>query len=95
VPDKVQYETGMENTPSGATHITHAPLGVSSVTTWTVRQKGPGKACVVDMTGKVESNKILMQFIKKMLPEDYQGLAQRFLEALVKDVEGQEVAEKV
>lgn len=86
MPDKVQYETGSENTPDGLVSITHAPLNVNSVTTWTVREEAGG--LVVDMTGKVESNKVLMQFIKRMVPNDYNELAARFLEALKKDVEG-------
>jgi hypothetical protein len=86
VPEKVQYETGVENTPTGMVSITHAPLGVSSVTTWVVKEKDG--ACVVDMTGKVESNMVLMQFIKRMLAADYQELADRFLETLKKEVEG-------
>lgn len=86
MPDKVQYETGIENTPEGLISITHAPLNVNSVTTWVIKEGAGG--LVVEMTGKVESNKVLMQFIKRMLPNDYNELAARFLEALKKDVEG-------
>jgi len=86
----VVYESGYENTPTGMVTITHAPLGVSSVTTWIVKEKNGG--LLVEMTGKVQSNTVLMQFIKRMLPADYQELADRFLEALKKDVDGEAVS---
>ncbi len=66
--------------------ITHAPMGVNSVTTWTLRESEEG--LVVDMSGEVESNKMLMAFIKTTLSESYTKLAERFLKDLKKEVEG-------
>jgi hypothetical protein len=66
--------------------ITHAPMGVNSVTTWTLRESEEG--LVVDMSGEVESNKMSMAFIKTTLSESYTKLAERFLKDLKKEVEG-------
>jgi hypothetical protein len=86
VPETIHYETAIQVTEMGHIAITHAPMGVNSVTTWTLRESEEG--LVVDMSGEVESNKMLMAFIKTTLSESYTKLAERFLKDLKKEVEG-------
>ncbi|OWP07258.1 hypothetical protein B2J93_2031 [Marssonina coronariae] len=83
VPDELTYQTSVQHTPDGMISITHAPMGVQSVTTWVVRE-GPDGCCVLDQTGKVWSNRALMGFIRGSLQPSYERLAADFVIALEK-----------
>jgi hypothetical protein len=91
----------MQNTPYGMVSITHAPMGVNSVTTWVVREatQEEGTGLVVEKTGKVTSNRMLMGFIKTTLQDSHEKLCDDFLAALQRevagDVDGQQEVEKV
>jgi len=68
--------------------ITHAPMGVHSVTRWLLRRsKVNGEGLVVLMSGVVESNKMLMAFIKTTIQGSYDRLANEFLMAVEKESE--------
>jgi hypothetical protein len=103
VPDTITYESSIQNTPDGMVSITHAPMGVNSVTTWVVRgareEEGEGKGLVLEITGKVTSNRMLMGFIKTTLQDSYEKLDRDFVAALEReiagDVDGQQEIEKV
>lgn len=84
VPHELSYQTGVQHTPDGLVCITQAPMGVMSVTTWVAREEeaASGRVCVVDMTGKVTSNRMLMGFIKAGLQTGYERLARDFVKAL-------------
>ncbi|TVY43096.1 hypothetical protein LOCC1_G004526, partial [Lachnellula occidentalis] len=86
IPDELVYETSMQNTATGMFAITHAPMGVHSVTTWTVKTE-TGTGCVLEKEGKVTSNRMLMAFIKTTLQESYDRLARDFVVMLQKEVE--------
>ena len=95
IPDTITYETSLQNTEDGMISITHAPMGVNSVTRWAVMEPVEGKGLVLEKTGKVTSNRMLMTFIKTTLQESYEKLARDFAVALEKEMEeGQEI-EKV
>ncbi|KAK2629244.1 hypothetical protein QTJ16_000064 [Diplocarpon rosae] len=83
VPEELTYQTSVQHTPDGLISITHAPMGVQSVTTWVVRE-APGGGGVLDMTGKVWSNRALMGFIRGGLQGSYERLAADFVVALEK-----------
>jgi hypothetical protein len=93
IPDTITYESSIQSTPDGMVSITHAPMGVNSVTTWVVREateeEGGGKGLVLEKTGKVTSNRMLMTFIKTTLQESYEKLDRDFVAALERDVAGE------
>lgn len=95
VPDTLAYETSIQATENGMISITRAPMGVHSVTIWTVVEKGAGEPLVVEKTGRVTSNRMLMTFIKTTLQESYETLARDFEAALEKEVNEDQVLEKV
>lgn len=68
----------MQDKDDGLISITQAPMGVQSVTTWTVKD-GEGKGLVLEKTGEVFSNRMLMGFIKGGLQESYERLAADFV----------------
>ena len=73
-------------------------MGVNSVTTWVVREateEEGGKGLVLEKTGKVTSNRMLMGFIKTTLQESYEKLDRDFVAALEREVAGQQEIEKV
>lgn len=76
----------MQHTPSGMFAITHAPLGVHSVTTWTVTHNKNGDGFVLEKEGKVTSNRMLMGFIRTTLQESYDRLARDFVVLLQREV---------
>ncbi|TVY93791.1 hypothetical protein LAWI1_G000956 [Lachnellula willkommii] len=76
----------MQCTPSGMFAITHAPLGVHSITTWTVTRDENGSGCVLEKEGKVTSNRMLMGFIRTTLQESYDRLARDFVVLLQREV---------
>jgi hypothetical protein len=94
VPDSITYETSMQCTDDGLVSITHAPMGVHSVTTWMVREGDDG-GLVLDERGMVTSNRMLMGFIKTTLQGSHEKLVKDFMAALEKEVAGEREAEKV
>ena len=58
IPDSITYETSMQCRDDGLVSITHAPMGVHSVTTWSVSEKDGH--LVLDERGIVTSNRMLM-----------------------------------
>jgi hypothetical protein len=59
IPDSITYETSMQCKDDGLVSITHAPMGVHSVTAWLVRE-GENGSLVLDERGMVTSNRMLM-----------------------------------
>jgi hypothetical protein len=92
IPDEIVYETSMQATENGMSAITHAPMGVHSVTTWVIREAKEEDAengesgLVLEKTGAVTSNRMLMGFIKTTLQESYDKLAKDFVTLLQKEV---------
>jgi hypothetical protein len=98
IPDTITYESSIQSTQDGMVSITHAPMGVNSVTTWMVRQATEvegGKGLVLEKTGKVTSNRMLMTFIKTTLQESYEKLDRDFVAALEREIAGERDVEKV
>lgn len=87
VPDSITYETSMQNREDGLVAITHAPMGVHSVTTWVVDDAGEGGGLVLRETGCVTSNRMLMGFIKTTLQDSHDKLVKDFVAFLVKESE--------
>jgi hypothetical protein len=93
VPESITYETSMQHTDDGMITITHAPMGVSSVTKWVVRDAAKqGEGLVLEKKGKVQSNRMLMTFIKTTISGSYEKLANDFVETLEAMVEKEEKA---
>ncbi len=83
VPNELVYQTSIQHTENGMISITHAPMGVQSVTTWVLSDAGrKGEGCLLEKTGKVWSNRMLMGFIKGGLQASYEKLATDFVVAL-------------
>jgi hypothetical protein len=95
IPDTITYETSLQNTENGMISITHAPMGVNSVTRWTLMEAEEGQGLVLVKTGKVTSNRMLMTFIRTTLQESYEKLAKDFAAALEKEIEEGSEIEKV
>ena len=96
IPDSITYETSMEHLEDGLRSITHAPMGVHSVTLWQMKEGEHG--LVLEERGKVTSNRMLMAFIKTTLQESHEKLVKDFLVALEKSIverRGGEEVEKV
>jgi len=87
VPETITYESSMEALEDGLRYITHAPLGVHSVTTWTLKDEGEG-ALVLEETGKVTSNRVLMGFIRGTLQAQHEKLVADFMKVLERHVAG-------
>ncbi|KAL2075659.1 hypothetical protein VTL71DRAFT_602 [Oculimacula yallundae] len=87
VPNDLTYQTSVQHIADGMISITHAPMGVQSVTTWLVHESATeGEGCVLEKTGKVWSNRALMPLIKGGLQGSYEKLAKDFVVALEKAV---------
>jgi hypothetical protein len=93
VPDEISYETSLQCKEDGLVSITHAPMGVHSVTTWVVKEGEDGRV-VLDERGLVTSNRMLMGFIKTTLQGSHDKLVKDFAAALEREVAEGEV-EKV
>ncbi|RDL39544.1 Uncharacterized protein BP5553_03884 [Venustampulla echinocandica] len=89
IPDEITYETSMQAKDDGVVTITHAPMGVHSVTTWVVRQEEARDGLVLESRGDCTSNRVLMAFIRTTLQDSYDKLAKDFVEALGKLVNGE------
>lgn len=86
VPDAITYQACFLNREDGMLTITHAPMGVRSVTTWLVKEGGEG-GLVLEERGEVTSNRMLMGFIKTTLQESHDKLVRDFVKVLEKEVE--------
>lgn len=98
IPDTITYESSIQPMDTGMVSITHAPMGVHSYTTWMVREateEEGGKGLVLDKTGMVTSNRMLMGFIKTTLQESHDKLSTDFVAALDREIAGQKDIEKV
>ncbi|KAH6680398.1 hypothetical protein B0J14DRAFT_578554 [Halenospora varia] len=94
IPEEITYEVSQQNTDVGMFSITHAPMGVHSVTTWTVKD-GANGGVELGIKGEVSSNRMLMGFIRTTLQESYDKLAKDFAVAAgEKFKKGGEVEEK-
>ncbi|KAH8599938.1 hypothetical protein B0O99DRAFT_346276 [Bisporella sp. PMI_857] len=83
IPESITYETGLQTKEDGLVCITHAGMGVHSVTTWTIREED-GKL-VLDEKGVVTSNRMLMSFIKTTLQESHEKLVRDVVALLEQD----------
>lgn len=89
MPDEITYETAMQAKDDGLVAITHAPMGVHSVTTWMVRDaEGGGGGLFLDERGVVTSNRMLMGFIRTTLQESHDNLVRDFVAALEREAQG-------
>ncbi|KAH7342792.1 hypothetical protein BKA65DRAFT_478664 [Rhexocercosporidium sp. MPI-PUGE-AT-0058] len=87
VPNDLVYQTSVQHTADGLISITHAPMGVQSVTTWVVHEPAKeGEGCLLEKSGKVWSNRALMPLIRGGLQGSYEKLAADFVVALEKMV---------
>ncbi|KAL3423377.1 hypothetical protein PVAG01_05124 [Phlyctema vagabunda] len=90
IPDSITYNSSMQNRDDGLVSITHAPMGVNSVTTWLVKDSetdDSGKpGLVLEERGKVTSNRMLMGFIKTTLQASHEKLVQDFVVELEKGI---------
>jgi hypothetical protein len=94
IPDEIVYDTSMQNKETGMLTVTQAPMGVRSSTMWTVREatdtdpvaEDGVAGLVLEVSGTVESNRMLMGFIKTTLQGSYDKLAKDFVVLLEKEV---------
>ena len=66
-------------------------MGVHSVTKWKVKDGKEGEGLVLEKTGKVASNRMLMGFIKTTIQGSYEKLANDFVVELERMVEEERV----
>ena len=92
IPDQIKYETAVEAREDGLRAMTHAAMGVSSMTLWTIKE-GEDGALIVEKEGGVTSNRMLMGFIATTLQESHEKLAEDFVKALEKYVSELETAQ--
>ena len=84
IPEQIKYETAVETRVDGMRSLTHAAMGVSSMTLWVVKEEN-GQV-VVEKEGGVTSNRMLMGFIATTLKESHEKLAEDFVKAVEKYV---------
>jgi len=95
VPDSITYNSSMQDTEDGLVSITHAPMGVHSVTTWVVREIGEGgEGLVLEERGNISSNRLLMGFIKTTLQDSHEKLVKDFVAELERELGDEEKAEE-
>ncbi|KAG9237729.1 hypothetical protein BJ875DRAFT_125350 [Amylocarpus encephaloides] len=82
VPDQISYETSYQQRDGGAVAITHAPMGVRSVTHWSVEEIEGRLMIAVKLV--VTSNRMLMGFIKTTLQASINQLSGDFVKAMDK-----------
>ena len=90
IPDSISYETSIEPLEDGMRSITHAPMGVHSVTVWCLKFGEGEGGLVLEERGKVTSNRMLMGFIKTTLQESHEKMVREFMIVLEKSVAGGE-----
>ncbi|TGO60556.1 hypothetical protein BOTNAR_0143g00180 [Botryotinia narcissicola] len=100
VPDQITYTSSLQDREDGLVSVTHAPMGVHSVTTWIVREAGPGESSlmlgqgrlVLEEKGVVRASRMLMGFIKTTLQESHEKLVKDFMRVLNENgADGEEV----
>ncbi|KAF7927349.1 uncharacterized protein EAE97_010024 [Botrytis byssoidea] len=100
VPDQITYTSSLQDREDGLVSVTHAPMGVHSVTTWIVREAGPGESSlmlgqgrlVLEEKGVVRASRMLMGFIKTTLQESHEKLVKDFMRVLKENgADGEEV----
>lgn len=91
IPDQITYLSSFQDREDGLLSITHAPMGVHSVTTWIVREAGPGESSVMlgsggrlvlEERGVVRASRMLMGFIKTTLQDSHEKLVRDFMKVL-------------
>jgi hypothetical protein len=82
VPSELSYENSYQHLEDGGMVLTHAPMGVNSVTRWTI--EGNEGSLVVKLELKVNSNRMLMGFIKTTLQPSVEKLIDDFVKAVEK-----------
>jgi len=95
IPESITYESSLQNTDEGMISITHAPMGVHSITRWFVRDADDGQGQVLEKRGTVTSNRMLMGFIKTTIQGSYEKLADDFVAELEKEIEQEKAKEAV
>jgi len=93
VPDAITYPSSFQNKEDGLLGIAHAPMGVHSVTRWTVKEE-EGALVMVEERGSVTSNRFLMGFIRTTLQESHDKLVRDFV-AKLESVVAEEEEKKV
>lgn len=88
IPEQITYQTTVEAREDGMKSLTHAAMGVQSVTHWVVKDGESGNGLVVEKMGAVTSNRMLMSFIATTLKESHEQLARDFVIALEQYVAG-------
>ncbi|KAG9243077.1 hypothetical protein BJ878DRAFT_463104 [Calycina marina] len=84
IPETISYETSLRRGERGMVSITHAPMGVQNVTTWALIEEDD--KLILDESGVVKSNRMLMQFIKMTLQGSHEELVALVVAALEKGV---------
>ncbi|PQE25111.1 hypothetical protein CJF31_00005967 [Rutstroemia sp. NJR-2017a BVV2] len=94
IPEKITYNSSLQDREDGMVSVTHAPMGVHSVTSWVVREvEGEGeKKWVLEERGEVRASRFLMGFIKTTLQESHQKLVRDFMAVLEEEARGGEQA---
>jgi hypothetical protein len=82
VPSELSYENSYQHMEQGGMILTHAPMGVNSVTRWTI--EGAEGAWTVKLELKVNSNRMLMGLIKTTLQPSVEKLIDDFVKAVGK-----------
>ncbi|ESZ96530.1 hypothetical protein SBOR_3032 [Sclerotinia borealis F-4128] len=93
IPDQITYTSSLQDRDDGLMSVTHAPMGVHSVTSWIVREAGPGESSltlgegrlVLEEKGTVRASRMLMGFIKTTLQESHEKLVRDFMRTLKED----------
>lgn len=91
IPDKITYTSSLQDRKDGLVSVTHAPMGVHSVTTWIVREAGPGESSLLlgsggrlllEEKGVVSASRMLMGFIKTTFQDSHEKLVEDFMGVL-------------
>jgi hypothetical protein len=85
VPSELSYENSYQHLKGGGMVLTHAPMGVNSVTKWIIEENEG--ALTVKLELKVNSNRMLMGFIKTTLQPSVEKLIDDFVKAALKSQE--------
>lgn len=86
VPEKITYSASMRNLSNGLLSVTHAPMGIHSVTTWLVKETYDGQL-VIEERGLMTSNRLLMGFIKSTLHDSHDKLLSDIVTELINEAE--------
>ncbi|KAM3084548.1 hypothetical protein ACMFMG_001350 [Clarireedia jacksonii] len=90
VPEKITYNSSLQDREDGMVSVTHAPMGVHSVTSWVLKEaEGEvegGKKWVLEERGEVRASRFLIGFIKTTLQQSHDKLVKDFMNALEEEV---------